>query len=224
MEVIPSMRFVIHTFGGCKPALDWAADMDVQKGWEVCVEPGWLMLLAFNTQNHIHAVGLTKSVECEAELIASCLHHIKDSFILEMFDKAVAFGLDPKNPDFDDDVIYIQAITKLTYDKIRSEASNQSFKNANMPEYFAMQAVMYFLKAMQDHKNTKISAKWANSAIDATVNSLLAEKHPDFIGPSFGIGPLATKDEIDNCKLMIKIDLCNKLRTIIPKPYTTYDE
>lgn len=218
--MIPSMRFVIHTFGGCEPALKWAADMDVQKGWEVCVEPGWLMLLAFNTQNHVHAVGFDKAVECEYACIEPCLKHIRDDLILEALEKA------RKNPkgDLQEEITHVQALMKITFDKIKREVSNQSFKTAYMPEYFAINSVLYFLKAMDAHADPKISAKWANSAVDSCVNSLLAEKYPDFVGRSFGICPFSPPEEMEAYKLKKKIEICNILRKIIPQPYTTYEE
>ena len=91
---IPTMRSVIDTFGGCTPALEWASDMDVQRGWEVCTEPGWLMLLAFQTQNHPNAVGFAKSALCTYECIKPAMQFTSDPLLHDILNRAYYYSQD----------------------------------------------------------------------------------------------------------------------------------
>lgn len=206
--MIPSMNSIITAFGACQPAIQWAGDMDVQTGWEVCTEPGWLMLLGFHTHKHKDSVGGDKYLDVEYQLIQNCFRFIKNQRILD----AVDLALKGKKKDMaflQQEFDYAVSYKKDLWQIIKNTISNQSLWTAPIPEYLAVSSCVYFLNIVLNQDNPSQMAKAGNSAIDSCVNALLAERYPDYIGPSFCIGVQSDKKDIEQYRLLKKLNFVN---------------
>ena len=214
------MRDVINSFGGCTDALIWAKEMDVQEGWDVCVEPGWLMLLAFNTQNNFGAVGFKKSVECTYQLIKPSLAFLNDEYLTATFEDLYKWSQDEINP------VDGKACVEYSNDSIKSQykvfLENPVFVSEAVAKFYATQCFLFFAQCILLKHDIGNSAKAANSAVDYSVMVFTAERYPDLISKAFRREPSSTKEEVDSFKAKKKIELCEKLRSIIPCPFLEY--
>jgi|JI10StandDraft_1071094.scaffolds.fasta_scaffold48353_4 hypothetical protein len=213
--MIPLMKDVINSFGGCTDALIWAKEMDVQEGWDVCVEPGWLMLLAFNTQNNFGAVGFDKSLDCTYKLIKPSLVFLDDEYMSKTFEDL-----------YQDNPVDGKTCVEYANDSIKSQykvfLENPVFTSETVAKFYATQCFLFFAQCVLLKHDIGNSAKAANSAVDYSVMVFAAEKYPDLISKAFRREPSSAKEEVDSFKAQKKIELCGKLRSIIPCPFLEY--
>lgn len=224
---IPTMRSVIDTFGGCAPALEWASDMDVQRGWEVCTEPGWLMLLAFQIQNRPNAVGFQKAALCTYECIKPAMSLTTDPLLHDILNRAFNYSQDLaefKISGMEKSRAYLVKSIKSKIVEMRQEATDTGqISKQTVIEYAICGAVNAYTTAMIRKNELKVSARLANSAVDSSVSAYVATIHPDFIYEAFNLKTISTKEQIDACELARNIEICQILRSIIPQPFIKYE-
>lgn len=224
--MIPTMRSVIDRFGGCTPALEWATDMDVQKGWEVCVEPGWLMLLAFNTQKDKDAVGFKKSAECTYECIKPGFQFTSDQKLLDIAELAFNYTqtLDEKMvPELQAGRDYALQEVRRIHDDMKALAAIGHLDQLAAVAYCATCAVNQFTFGMLRRTELRVSARLANSSIDSVVLAFTCDKFPDAFAIPMGLKQTTPQEEINKFKLEKSIEICRILRNIIPMPFLKYD-
>ena len=224
---IPTMRSVIDTFGGCTPALEWASDMDVQRGWEVCTEPGWLMLLAFQTQNHPNAVGFAKSALCTYECIKPAMSLTTDPLLHDILNRAYYYSQDLaefKIVGMKANQTYLMKSIKAKMIEMKQEAADTNqISKQTVIEYAISGTVNAYVAAMLRKNELKVSARLANSAIDSSISAYVATIYHDFIYEAFNLKMTSTKEQIDACELARNIEICQILRSIIPQPFVKYE-
>lgn len=224
---IPTMRSVIDTFGGCSPALAWASDMDVQQGWEVCTEPGWLMLLAFQIQNRPNAVGFTKAALCAYECIKPAMSLTTDPLLHDILNRSFNYSQDLatfKIPNMEANRSYTVKSTKARIAEMKQEAADSGhISKQSIIEYAICGAVNAYTTAMIRKDELKISARLVNSAIDSSVSAYVATIYPDFIYEAFNLKMVSAKEQVDACELARNIEICQILRSIIPQPFIKYE-
>lgn len=213
--MIPLTRDVIQEFDACMPAVHWAGDMSVQEGYEVCTEPGWLMLLLFSIRKSKYALTFDQAISVTRECIKPILRLISDKRLLDsvMWDSATPLELVTADRQ------YAIERDKYLYEQIRISGIDPQ----EVIEMYAAKTLSMFLGILEHKDNITVAAKAAHSATDFVVLTLVAEKYPDFIAGSFNAIQTSNPEDVKIFRLAKKIQLCKILRKAAPQPFTVYE-
>ncbi len=170
--------------------------------------------------NCFGAVGFKKSAECTYQLIKPSLVFLDDKYLADAVEELYQSSQNGLNvPNGKQYVDYCYNSIKAQYKVFLEEGI---FTAEKVTKFYATQVVLFFAQCIVLKDDIGNSAKAANSTVDYSVMVFAGEKYPDFISKAFRREPTTLKEEIDGFKTEKKIELCGKLRTIIPAPFTEY--
>ncbi len=216
--MIPLMRDVIQTFNACDPAVHWAGDMNVQEGYELCTEPGWLMLLLFSVRPIKNAWSFDHTIQVARECIKPALRMTKDDKLLDSITTTVHWsGINQEIITRDRQ--YAMGKEKELYEKIRARGLEVDL----VTEMYVAKVISMFLGILEHHDNVTVSAKAAHTAIDFVVMALVAEKYPDFIAASINAIQASDPRDVKIFRLAKKVEICRILRSAAPRPFVSYE-
>lgn len=220
--MIPSMRNVIKKFNACRPAMYWSTDMSVQEGYEVCTEPGWLMLLIFSIRNSKNALSFAQTMDVAHRCVQRALYLTHDQRLLD----SVSFAMAAIPQELPSAAVRIKADRQYAIDRdkgLYSDILARGLEPSLVLEMYLCKVVAMFLGIMEFRDNVTIAAKAAHSAIDFVVLTLVAEKYPDFIASAVHALQKSDPTDIKIFRLAKKVELCGILRQVAPQPFTTYE-
>jgi hypothetical protein len=224
--MIPTMREIITGFNACDPAVHWSGDMDVQTGYELCTEPGWLMLLLWRIQGQKHANSFQQIVKTAHACIKAGIHLLHDELALDPLGTVMHQVEIGESPDLEKLKYIRNYLTKAIVSLDLSIRNSEEISASDLAELYMLKAVDSILGAVLfNDTNRKVAGDGAHSAIDMVIHALTADKYPKFVAEGMnkhGYSP-QEKVVIRMFRLAKKVELCNILRSVTPQPFTSYE-
>lgn len=223
---IPSMRKVITSFNACDPAVHWAGDMDVQTGYELCTEPGWLMLLLFRIQGRKNANSFQQIVKTAHACIKVGRHLLHDELALGPLGTVMHQVEIGEWPDFDKIRYHRDYLTRAIEKLDRDIRASDEIVASDIAELYMLKAVDSVLGAVLfNSSNRKLAGDGAHTAIDMVVKALTVAKYPKYYASAMNKHGYLPKEQADAKMFMLakKMELCRVLRSVTPQPFTSYE-